>query len=357
MIDATSIDGAGVDSTAMDGRAIDGRGIDGRAVDGRGIDGRGIDGRGIDGRGIAGIGPLPPLVAIAHGSRDPRAGAAVAELLNRVHSRAARHGLRGLEVVTAYLDHAPPSPAQVLSALYGTPARAMSVSAPAGGSLPRALSANAGAMPGEQGPSRRFWYEGNAASQASTVVALPLLLTDAYHSKTDIPSVLHAAAAALPGLRIRYAETLGPHPLLIGAMERRLSEAGVRIGDPDTAVVLASAGSSDPAAREVIAALARDWQALRGWREVVPAFASAASPSPAGAVTALRRSGASRVVVATYLLAPGVFADKVRESSRAAGATAVSAVLGAAPELADLVVRRYAAASAGIVRPEMAATG
>ena len=61
--------------------------------------------------------------------------------------------------------------------------------------------------------------------------------------------------------------------------------------------------------------------------------------------------------MASYLLAPGIFADKVRESSLAAGAAAVSAVLGAAPEVADLVLRRYAEASAGIVSPEMVATG
>jgi sirohydrochlorin ferrochelatase len=58
-------------------------------------------------------------------------------------------------------------------------------------------------------------------------------------------------------------------------------------------------------------------------------------------VAALRRGGAPRVAVATYLLAPGVFADQIRDQSLAAGATAVSAVLGAAPEVADVVVERY----------------
>jgi sirohydrochlorin ferrochelatase len=249
-------------------------------------------------------GAAPPLLAIAHGSRDPRAAAAIAELIGAVRRRAARHGLAGLPVATAYLDHAPPSPAQVLGALHGS------------------------------------------APGASPVIALPLLLTDAYHSKTDIPAVLHDAAAALPGLRIRYGQTLGPHPLLIRAMERHLAQAGVRIGDPATAVVLAAAGSTDPDAKAVICRLAEDWQALRGWQNVVPAFASAASPSPAEAVTALRRGGAPQVVVASYLLAPGLFADKVRKTSLAAGAAAVSGVLAAAPELADLALLRYAAASA-----------
>jgi sirohydrochlorin ferrochelatase len=50
------------------------------------------------------------------------------------------------------------------------------------------------------------------------------------------------------------------------------------------------------------------------------------------------------VVVATYLLAPGRFADQVAESSLAAGAAAVSGALGAAPEVARLVLLRYAAA-------------
>ena len=48
------------------------------------------------------------------------------------------------------------------------------------------------------------------------------------------------------------------------------------------------------------------------------------------------------------LLAPGLFADQVRDESMAAGAVTVSGALGAAPELADLVLKRYAAAVAGI---------
>ncbi|RFU39173.1 sirohydrochlorin chelatase, partial [Actinomadura logoneensis] len=84
----------------------------------------------------------------------------------------------------------------------------------------------------------------------------------------------------------------------------------------------------------------RSWRA-RGWRGVVPAYASAARPSPGEAVAALRDAGAPRVVVASYFLAPGFFTDKVRDASLAAGAAAVSAALGDAPEVAELVVRRY----------------
>jgi hypothetical protein len=48
--------------------------------------------------------------------------------------------------------------------------------------------------------------------------------------------------------------------------------------------------------------------------------------------------------VATYLLAPGLFADRIRAASLAAGAAAVSGPLGAAPEVADVLLQRYAEA-------------
>jgi sirohydrochlorin ferrochelatase len=252
---------------------------------------------------------LTPLVAVAHGSRDPRAAATVTELLSAVRARAPRRGLPGLDVRAAFLDHCAPSLPQAL------------------GSVPAASD--------------------SAAREPAVVV--PLLLTAAYHSKADIPAQLAAAAAARPGLDVVCAGTLGPHPLLLAALERRLREAGAAAGDAGlarTGVVLAAAGSSDQAANATIAELAARWARERGWRAVLPGYASAAGPRPADSVRALRDGGAERVVVATYLLAPGYFADKIREAALDAGADAVSAALGAAPEVADVVLDRYLAAAA-----------
>jgi sirohydrochlorin ferrochelatase len=224
------------------------------------------------------------LIGVAHGSKDPRAAQTVESLLDLVRAR-----LTGVDVRAAYLGHAAPS-------------------------LPRVLS---------------------AIDTRRKVTVLPLLLTDAYHSKTDIPRLLPRSAG--------YGQPLGPDPLLIRALERRLAETGVT-PDPGTAVVLAAAGSSDPAANAVITRMAAAWQRSAGWQAVVAAFASAGSPTPAAAVAALRRYRPRTIVVATYLLAPGFFADRIRDTSLAAGATAVSAALGAAPEIADVVAERYATA-------------
>jgi sirohydrochlorin ferrochelatase len=120
--------------------------------------------------------------------------------------------------------------------------------------------------------------------------------------------------------------------------------AGDAVARARTGVVLAAAGSSDPAANATIAELAARWARELGWRAVLPAYASAAGPRPADCVRALRDGGAERVVVASYLLAPGYFADKIRDAALGAGADAVSAALGAAPEVADVVLDRYLAA-------------
>jgi len=176
------------------------------------------------------------------------------------------------------------------------------------------------------------------------VTVVPLLLTAAYQSKVGIPRIL----SRFPRPHVRYGAPLGPHPLLLPVLERRLARAdpGAFEDPARTGVVLTAAGSSDPDANVAIARLAARWQAHAGWFATRPAYASAASPDPAAAVTSLLRDGARRVAVATYLLAPGYFADRIRDSSLAAGAAAVSPSLGASAEVAEVLLDRFLAARA-----------
>ncbi|MEV8007673.1 MULTISPECIES: sirohydrochlorin chelatase [Streptomyces] len=234
----------------------------------------------------------PTLLVIAHGSRDPRHAATVHALTERV--RAERPGLR---VETAFLEFNAPSVPRVLERL--------------------------------------------AAQGADEVVALPLLLTRAFHAKTDIPSVLREARARLPRLRIRQADVLGPSPLLNATLGRRLREAGARPGDlPRTGLVLASAGSTDPEAIAVIAEIARELRHT-GWCAVRPAFASALLPRTEDAVRELRAEGVDRVAVAPYVIAPGRLPDRIAAGAEAAGADVLADVLGPAPELARLLLHRF----------------
>ncbi|MFJ2116245.1 sirohydrochlorin chelatase [Streptomyces sp. NPDC087850] len=235
----------------------------------------------------------PVLLVIAHGSRDPRHGATVRALTARL--RSLRPGLR---VETGFLEFDSPSVHQVLDRL--------------------------------------------ARDGVRDVVAQPLLLTRAFHAKSDIPAVLHEASVRHPWLRIRQAGVLGPSPLLTDALERRLYEAGLGPDDKrSTGVVLASAGSSDPEAIAVIAGIAREWRRT-GWCAVRPAFASASLPRTEDVVRALRADGVRRVVVAPYVIAPGRLPDRIAAGARESGADLCAGVLGPAPELARLVLERFA---------------
>ncbi|MFF4760062.1 sirohydrochlorin chelatase [Streptomyces sp. NPDC001292] len=234
----------------------------------------------------------PVLLVVAHGSRDPRHAATVHALVRRV--RALRPGLR---VETGFLDFNVPSVPGVLESL--------------------------------------------AADGVRDVVALPLLLTRAFHAKADIPSVLRLAPSRL---RIRQAEVLGPSPLLTDALERRLYEAGLDPADKSsTGVVLAAAGSSDPEAIAVIAEIAREWRHT-GWCAVRPAFASALPPRTEDAVRELRELGCAKVAVAPYVLAPGFLPDRITRGAAEAGADVLAGVLGPAPEVARVLLERYDAA-------------
>src|ERR1700746_3491804 len=163
----------------------------------------------------------PVLVAVAHGSADPRASATIAEL-----AALARQRSPGIDLRTAFLGHAPPS-------------------------LPQGLS---------------------TVGAGREVTVLPLLLTAAYHSKADIPRML----ARTPRPRVSYGATLGPHPLLLDALERPLAEAARGPDPAGTAVVLAAAGSSDSDANATIARMAAQWQARTGWFAVRAAYRSPA---------------------------------------------------------------------------------
>ncbi|MFF4873373.1 MULTISPECIES: sirohydrochlorin chelatase [unclassified Streptomyces] len=248
----------------------------------------------------------PVLLVIAHGSRDPRHAATVQALVRR--AGALRPGLR---VETAFLDFNLPSVTGVLDRL--------------------------------------------AAEGVRDVVALPLLLTRAFHAKADVPAVLRQAPASL---RIRQAEVLGPSPLLIAAVERRLYEAGLAPGDKSaTGVVLASAGSTDPEAIAVIAETARELRRT-GWCSVRPAFASAVIaggvPRTEDAVGALRAEpGVRRVAVAPYVIAPGRLPDRI--AAGAAEADVLADVLGPSPELARLLLARYDGAALAAERVTAAA--
>ncbi|RAX18268.1 sirohydrochlorin chelatase [Pseudarthrobacter sp. AG30] len=240
----------------------------------------------------------PIMIACAHGTSNTQGAAEVNAL------RAAIAGLRpGLEVREAYVDVQQPDLVDVVAGL----------------------------------------PEGEPA------VVVPLLLSVGYHVKVDIARAVKSrpgSAAAAP---------LGPDPRLAALLDQRLREAGTTDND---VVVLAAAGSSNPNAAVSVEELLGQLRELRSNR-IVAAYGASAKPSVPDAVAMLREelaggAGAGesagavdvggRVVIASYLLAPGFFHDQLAK----AGADVVTEPLLPSATLADIALDRYDAAVAAM---------
>ncbi|MFJ2176161.1 sirohydrochlorin chelatase [Streptomyces sp. NPDC087851] len=250
----------------------------------------------------------PTLVVVAHGSRDPRALRTVTTLLDRV-----RELRPGVDVRLGHIEIEEPLLSDTLASL--------------------------------------------ATGRA---VLVPLLLSRGVHIKRDLPAF---AAVAAPRLETRVAAPLGPHPLLVETLYDRLLEAGWPAGpghpphlthlthpahpaDPGrpgpyhraaAGVVLAAAGSRDPESAADTRRTADLLSERLGGVPVLPAYASAASPTVPEALRALAARGRHRTAIASYFTAPGHFATR----SAADAPWIAAAPLGAHPAMARLLLHRY----------------
>jgi len=236
------------------------------------------------GHGSAAVQLAPALVGISHGTSSPVGQSAVAGLLAAVASTRS-----DLAVSAGFVDVQTPGVAATLAAV----------------------------------------------DQQLDGVVVPLLLSAGYHVHVDLRRELDAVRDR----RTALGRALGPDDRLVAVLVRRLEQSGWRPGDR---VVLACAGSSDARAvddcREMGERLSRALGAA-----VRVGFISAAHPRLPDAVELERAEHpTARVVVSTYLLAPGFFADL----AAAAGADSVTGPLlvagEAAPdELVEIVLDRY----------------
>ena len=181
-----------------------------------------------------------------------------------------------------------------------------------------------------------------ASKHIHDLVVVPMLLTTAYHATQDVPAFAAAAQKAYPNARITVATPMGADPYLLKGLDAVLKAAGHR-PSPQTAVVLASAGSSYAAARSRHAALALEWR-THGWGASAVAFASGPGPRVGDAVADLRGSGYTDICVSPFLIAPGVMSQRIAASARDAGAHAVTGTLHSTDAAMEVVLRRVRAA-------------
>ncbi|WP_424465122.1 sirohydrochlorin chelatase [Pseudoclavibacter helvolus] len=222
------------------------------------------------------------LVGASHGTDNTDGQAVVRELLRRVQAMRP-----SVQVVEAFVDVQQPSLVDVLA---GLPADA-------------------------------------------DVVVVPVLLTVGFHTQVDIAE----AAAARPHTTV--AGPLGPDTRLSQLLWERFTQAG---GSADDGVVIAVAGSTAAAAVPRFHELREQFNAIGG-AEALLGYGAALAPRVPAAVELARDGdgeGPRRVSIASYLLTPGFFHDRVAE----AGADIVAAPLGVDDRVAQIILERFDAA-------------
>lgn len=157
-----------------------------------------------------------------------------------------------------------------------------------------------------------------------TAIVVPLLLSTGFHMRKDLPEAVAASPAD-----VTLGGPLGPDPLLAAAQADRLLAAGAVRGQP---VVMAAAGSTDPAALDELDAAARLLAEVWG--------APVRLATLAGLGPRLDEVVGPGDAVSPYLLAPGFFGNRARVESYAAGAAVVAPVIGTHPRVVDLVCQR-----------------
>lgn len=228
--------------------------------------------------------PLPPLIGLAHGSRDPRAAVMIGDLM-----RAAEAMRPGLRAIPAFLDLSEPD-------------------------LEGAIAA------------------ARAASGFDEAIVVPLLFTDAFHATVDVPTAVGNAQQAT-GVALRLAGILGMGEEVLSALEDSAARAHISAHE---AILLYAVGSSRDAANEAVHDLARRWSERRVG-PVWAGFGTVGDPSAADVLARATTAG-RRIAVVPLFLAPGLLLDQIAQKARAVDAE-VALPLGTA--LAELVVQRY----------------
>ena len=224
-----------------------------------------------------GPGSGPPLIGLAHGSRDPRAAIAIEQLM------AAVAALRpGLVTASAFLDLSEPDLISVVSSL-----------------------------------------------QVRRAVVVPLLFAQAFHARIDVPEAVSGAAEST-GTELICGEILGLGPQVLCALQDQARSVGIAA---DQEILLVAVGTSDATANGAVDELARRWSSGRPGR-VRAVFATTAPR----AEDALGEQWASPPAVVSLFLAPGLLLDQVGRRAAELGVV-VTKPLGVA--MAQLVLDRY----------------
>lgn len=154
---------------------------------------------------------------------------------------------------------------------------------------------------------------GLAAEGVGRAVVVPLLFTDAFHARIDVPEAVTKAADG-SGVVLELGPILGTADDVVDVVAARLAATGTAPGAP---VLLYAVGSSRPEANAAVAGLA-DRLATRRGAPVRVGFGTT-EPRAAEVLAELVDTGSTPGTVVPLFVAPGLLLDAIAPTIADAG--------------------------------------
>jgi sirohydrochlorin ferrochelatase len=209
-------------------------------------------------------------------------------------------------------------------------------------------------------PIRGAFFESNPPSAPQIVdslveqgekeiVFVPLDLNNAVNSHPDVDALVRRAKAAFPQVRFISSRPIGPEGCLLTVLDTRMRAAlsHARCLELD-GLVLSSETFGDARGSALFARRARQW-AAHHHLPCLAAVSDDSGPSVAQSILNLRSQGRRHIAVGSYFLAADQAYHAQSELAYHYGAVSVSEPIGAAREVLDLVLARYAFAAMELI--------
>jgi sirohydrochlorin ferrochelatase len=181
------------------------------------------------------------------------------------------------------------------------------------------------------------------------IVFVPLDLNNAIQVDDDMAALVHRSQAAFPQVRFKSSRPIGPEVSLLNVLDARMRSAlsHARCLELD-ALVLSCRTAGDVRGAALLARRARQWS-THHHLPCVTAVADETGPSVARSILSLRSQGRRHIAVGSFFLAGDEAYHAQAELAYHYGAVSVSEPIGAAREVLDLVLARYAFAAMELI--------
>ncbi|MBE1553952.1 sirohydrochlorin chelatase [Sporosarcina limicola] len=147
---------------------------------------------------------------------------------------------------------------------------------------------------------------------ATKIAVVPILLLTAGHANEDIPFEIEVGKIMYPDVEFTYGRAFGIHPKIVDSLYDRVIEQQLPIAE-DAQVLLVGRGSSDPAVKRDLTAIAQLFGEKYSFKKVDVCFLYGASPSFDEALLQQQQSATKQVFIIPYLLFTGILMNGIEK--------------------------------------------